>query len=162
MKREMTIIGEIMRRPGPVDIEEAIASIGLDIQTETLDADALSVVSVSDMVLSGKVQEGLTRSRTRMVMAHVLGHHLLHADLLNGRGLHIDVKDPARRPNGPLLPKHDAQADRFAITMLVPPFRLSVLLDAGASSRDLVQEFGLTERFFSLLTQGVEQELALE
>lgn len=152
MSNDMAIIGALMREPGPVDVRGAIRELRLEILTADLPEGIRSQTSVKQGRLSSIISNQLTDARQRMQLAHCLGHHILHRDLLDNRGVHLDlVDDLASSRCGILSDHHDRQADTFAMTFLVPTWRFDRMMEEGADSAAMAADFGFPERFMKRL-----------
>lgn len=113
-------------------------------------------------------------SRQRFSIAHMIGHHFLHRDLLSagGRlGANDDLQYRQVRGalcyNPAILPKHEMQANRFAIHLLMPAPIVRRLVSQSLSTAEIADRLAtsigsITIRLetLGLKTENKENRLA--
>lgn len=84
--------------------------------------------------------------RQRFTIAHMIGHHFLHRDLMSepnveGANDSMEFQQIQDAPcyNPAILPKHEIQANRFAIGLLMPSPILQRLVDEGLSVPEIAK-----------------------
>jgi Zn-dependent peptidase ImmA (M78 family) len=113
------------------DLERIARKLGLIVLEEEL-AGRLSEVYFGDAIV---VKRDLPRAVKRELIAHAIGHHLMHA------GNHLTLQDNTYSFGN----YHERQANVFAAWLLVPEEELSTKLEAGKSIPDLAHDFGVTD-----------------
>ena len=113
------------------DLEMIISDLGLIVLEEEL-AGRLSEVYFGDAIV---VRRDLPRAVKRELVAHAIGHHLMHA------GNHLTLQDNTYSFGN----YHEKQANVFAAWLLVPEAELTAKLEAGRSIPDLAHDFGVTD-----------------
>jgi Zn-dependent peptidase ImmA (M78 family) len=113
------------------DLERIISELGLIVLEEEL-AGRLSEVYFGDAIV---VRRDLPRAVKRELIAHAIGHHLMHA------GNHLTLQDHTYSFGN----YHEKQANVFAAWLLVPEHTLTKKLEAGRSVPDLAHDFGVTD-----------------
>lgn len=114
-------------------------------------------VSTIDIAESGRMQyirdtwcilinSKLNPAQQKFTLAHMIGHYLLHRDLMK-KDLHVDLlfgDEAAKNPSFPLEPRHDDQANRIAADILMPA---PLMRDhKNLSLKELSEKFGLPEK----------------
>lgn len=122
----------IYARYGCHDIDHVARSLGVPVY-DLLDSDNLRESYFPGLRAIAVSPDLLTYERRHLV-AHALGHHLLHrkgphADYLK---LHLNHPEgPATTPDEPRAARTEAEAELFAAYLLIPDGKLRPLLDRG-------------------------------
>lgn len=104
----------------PVNVYGLAGDLGLRVSTHNIaESGRMQLICGTWCIL---INIHLTPAQQKFTLAHMIGHYLLHRDLMEN-GLHIDklFGDEAKtNPSYPLEPKHDEQANRIAADILMP------------------------------------------
>ena len=150
MRRIIQQARRVSRENSTLDIETTARRLGIQVQ-EVLESANLKQVYFSDL-RAIVLRPGLPAPERGYLIAHGLGHHLLHRDHIQNTGTHR----PRVMTCGGLLQRGRAtrlerEADLFAAYLLVPDTRLSEVLRQGWVQEDddpvlaLALEFGVPE-----------------
>jgi Zn-dependent peptidase ImmA (M78 family) len=113
------------------DLERIARELDLIVLEEEL-TGRLSEVYFGDAIV---VRADLPRAVKRELVAHAIGHHLMHA------GNHLTLQDNTYSFGN----YHEKQANVFAAWLLVPEDELTAKLEAGRSIPDLAHDFDVTD-----------------
>ncbi len=113
------------------NLDKVTAELGIIVLEEEL-AGRLSEIYFGDAIV---VRRDLPRAVKRELIAHAIGHHLMHA------GNHLTLQEHTYSFGN----YHEKQANVFAAWLLVPEPTLTKKLAAGRSVPDLARDFGVTD-----------------
>lgn len=113
------------------DLDRIADSLGLIVLEEELEG-RLSEVYFGDAIV---VRADLPRAVKRELIAHAIGHHLMHA------GNHLTLQGNTYSFGN----YHEKQANVFAAWLLVPEDQLTEKLNASRALPDLAHDFGVTD-----------------
>jgi len=125
------------------DLERIARELDLIVLEEELEG-RLSEVYFGDAIV---VRSDLPRAVKRELVAHAIGHHLMHA------GNHLTLQGNTYSFGN----YHEKQANVFAAWLLVPEHELTEKLAAGRALPDLAHDFGVTDELmmFRLQIRGL-------
>ena len=125
------------------DLERIAGALGLIVLEEEL-VGRLSEVYFGDAIV---VRRDLPRAVKRELIAHAIGHHLMHA------GNHLTLENNTYSFGN----YHEKQANVFAAWLLIPEAELTEKLQAGRALPDLAHDFETTDEFmlFRLQIRGL-------
>lgn len=89
------------------------------------------------------IRADLPGTEKRELLAHAIGHHLMHA------GNHFTLQNRIYSTGN----YHEKQADVFAAFLLVPEAELAPKLEVGRSIPDLATDFAVTDELLALRLQ---------
>ncbi len=155
MRRVIRAAREISKKQAGLDIESIARRLGVEVQ-EVLESQNLKQVYFSDLQAI-VLRPGLSAQERGYLIAHGLGHHVLHRNDLHARY--------SGRPRvlrcGSLVTRSRAtkmehEADLFAAYLLVAEDRLKAVLSEGWAKEEDDPILGLSLEF------GVPEELMRE
>lgn len=131
----------------PVPIEKIAKSLGITIQYAPFD-DALSGMAfVKDGISIIGVNALHHPNRQRFTIAHELGHHVLHAELLQS-GVHVDKVVLNRdKMSAQGLDIKEVQANAFAAEILMPSAWIDDIINDGVDVSDETRIAALAKIF---------------
>ena len=132
MRIAMTKAAEA-RQTLSADLDEALDRAGLMVFVRELAGRLREFYTGDSIVLSNQ----LSRPERRELVAHALGHHLLHA----GNQWHQQGRTYSRANY------QERQADVFAAFFLISESELASALASTEAPHELAEEFEVTERF---------------
>lgn len=147
---EVEAVFAILLKPGPADIMAAIAECGIRLTFTDMAGGQSSAIALHDSDFEITLSTSLSAERQRFAAAHELAHYLIHRDFLadhNGSQMHTDYlfMDDAPLAIRPLTSRHDAQASRMAVQMLLPKRKIEDLYERQGvrSAADLSRILGV-------------------
>jgi Zn-dependent peptidase ImmA (M78 family) len=125
------------------DLRKIAEALDLIVLEEDLKG-RLSEVYFGDAIV---VRADLPKAVKRELIAHAIGHHLMHA------GNHLTLQGNTYSFGN----YHEKQANVFAAWLLVPEDQLTKKLQAGEALPDLAHDFGVTDELmmFRLQIRGL-------
>lgn len=114
-------------RVGIIDVFAILADLGVPTRYRSMDPCVTCSISRPRRYdWSIEVNSDLPDQRRRFAAAHALAHYLVHRDLIEDGGRHVDMLfTPGRRVStGGLGPSEDAAANRFACQIMLPGDRI--------------------------------------
>lgn len=142
---ELEIVQDHIRRPGPVDMMPLIEDLGIEYREDDFRYDLTTECGRGGYRIT--VNRNLSNQRKQFAAAHGLAHYLLHRDIISKNGgIHQDTLfDDKRMSGGGISDEYQAQANKFAIQMLMPLHRIRALLAKGMNDVVLLaEEFGVS------------------
>ena len=130
--RDMEIVRRHRQRV-PVDVIGLIKDLGISYHEELMHPDNSGRINRAGWGWAIAVNEDESEQRKRFTAAHELGHYLMHRDLIEEHG-HLDClfgPASAHNPHEPLAPRHEMQANSFAVELLMPADEIRRRYDAG-------------------------------
>lgn len=121
-KSEMTVVQELIERPGAVNVPEIISALGIEYREELMEPGSSGRI---DHVGDGYriiVNSNQSAQRKNFTAAHELAHYLLHRDLLHEQG-HLDRLFDLKsgwQQGSTLSPRHEVEANKLAAQILMP------------------------------------------
>lgn len=135
MRRAIEKAKEIYAEHGN-NLDLICEKLGLEVIEETLDG-RLKEVYFGDSIV---IKKSLPESEKRELVAHALGHHLMHA------GNHLAMQKRIYSFGN----YHERQANAFAAYLLIPQDQLENKLAKAVSVNELAQDFDTTEKLINL------------
>lgn len=144
--RAKAIIADYGVKEPPVPIEKIVKSLGVTIQYASFD-DALSGMAFVRKGISIIGVNALHHpNRQRFTIAHELGHHILHADLLQSE-VHVDkVVLNRNKISAQGVDFREMQANAFAAEILMPSAWLDDIINDGVDLGDEARISALAKR----------------
>lgn len=105
-------------------------------------------------------------TRIRFTLAHMIGHHFFHRDLMHGpasvQGVN-DGKNYRQVPGMPfenprILVEHEMQASRFAISLVMPEAIVERLRDDGLDCAAIAERLECTPAAIELRLAGIDDD----
>lgn len=122
----------------PVDIETLVESLGIDLALlkSADNCSYLAATRCSDLNAIIWFHEGLCPERIRFVIAHELGHLLLHYNQEEFTDLEFANDN-----------KEDREANRFALDLLIPTYAMEEFFSVlkGFDVEEMSKKFGVTQ-----------------
>ncbi len=123
------------RQKAPVNVENLIKELGINLNRSFLAADISGMVECNDKKeYSITVNAADSPFRQRFTMAHELGHYILHRDIL-GDGItdnRMYRSDAGSIYNNQLVnSSHETEANKFAASLLMPKPLIEELKKSG-------------------------------
>lgn len=124
---------EIIEKYKTNDPEKILKKLGVEVLCIPMDGRVKELYFKDHIVL----KEGLEKEESRQLLAHALGHHLLHA------GNHLILKTRKYTFGN----HHEKQADVFAAYLLMPEKKLEKLIDNDLTIYDIAEKFDVLPYF---------------
>lgn len=113
----------------PIQIGEIAKALGVVVKSSTLQADISGEIREANGTFVIRVNRHDSKNRQRFTIAHEIGHYLLHKDKI-GDGIVDDILYRSA-----LSDTLEAQANRIAADLLMPPKLISESLDSFSSKK---------------------------
>ena len=146
---ELDIVQDYMNDE-PVQPEKIIRALGVEYSEVALPTGESGRIEYSDGQFQVVVNANESAQRKRFTAAHELAHYLMHRDLLAQHGRmhrHVDCLfggDACHDRSTPLMPRHEAQANKLAARIIMPASRIRHHFDQGESAMQLAHRFGVS------------------
>lgn len=141
-----TIFGKVndAKKTWPIDVDGLANSLGVKVQ----------YVPMSDEISGALVEEeggvyviilnaNHPRTRQRFTLAHELGHFIHHRPLV-GEGVNDSkayrTTAKARHFNPRVQPKHETEANQFAVSLLMPTGIVSRMRSSGLGAKEVAEK----------------------
>lgn len=128
---QLALINQFKSRQPPIDVEGLAAALGVEVKYSFLDPDTSGVIErVNGDKFRILVNATHPHTRQRFTIAHELGHYMLHRHLIgegiaDNRAYRSDHK--ARYRNTDIGPTQETQANKFAVSILMPDSALAAV-----------------------------------
>ena len=135
MKRVIKLANRILSDYG-TDLDQIAESLGLNVMQEKLEGRLREFYVPGSIVIS----EDLSKKEKRELVAHAIGHHLLHA------GNHLSMQKRIYSFGN----YHEKQANVFAACLLIPIKKLMRMISNKARVDEIAEYFGVREELVRL------------
>lgn len=145
----------------PVPVEKIIKRRDIRIQFSPLDQELSGMALVKDGVAVIGVNALHHPNRQRFTMAHELGHHIMHRDLIDGT-VHIDkgfaiLRRDTLAAQG--TDKMEIEANAFASELLIPKYLLEPVIGTGDIDLDDVDRLQSIAKKFKVSLSALQYRL---
>jgi Zn-dependent peptidase ImmA (M78 family) len=131
----------------PVPVDRIAKSLGISLQYAPLDEELSGMAFIKDGTPVIGVNALHHPNRQRFTLAHEIGHHALHAHLLEGK-VHVDKvilkRDPVAAAG---IDLNEIEANAFASELLMPDPWFSDAIQNGIDIGDEARIASLAKRF---------------
>jgi Zn-dependent peptidase ImmA (M78 family) len=149
----------------PIPVEKIIAELGINYAEEHLPDEDSGMITRVDSAYFIVINEAHPKVRRRFTAAHELGHYVYHRDLI-GDGVVDDAAyrstTSGRYANSRIKPWHEAQANKFAVNLLMPLNLLrktvsELRLEMPRDVSDLAKKFQVSEQALRIRLEALER-----
>jgi Zn-dependent peptidase ImmA (M78 family) len=144
----------------PVPVEKIIKKLGISVRFSPLDDELSGMAVIKDGVSVIGVNALHHPNRQRFTMAHELGHHVMHRDLINGT-IHIDKGFTLWR--GKLAEQGtdsiEIEANAFASELLLPRDLISNVVGLDTLDMDDEHSMNIFAKRFKVSTMALRYRL---
>lgn len=134
----------------PVDVEELVKTLGIDLHYAYLDPDISGQIErVAEDKYRITVNAEDAKTRQRFTIAHELGHYLYHRPVI-GDGVDDDrayrSTQAGKYHNLNIGPREEAEANRFAAALLMPDTVIKSLREEKLSPAQMAEKLGVSRQ----------------
>lgn len=141
----------------PVLIERIIRSLGIELNVKTDLQEGID--GVLERLRSGSYSISIHKDRNvfqrRFLIAHLLGHYMLHAHLIKDGVAEGPLKHQSESYNPKIGEREESDANRFAVELLLPRKLLILETITNQTLEDISNMFLVTQRAMEIRLTGL-------
>lgn len=161
---DITLYGQAAKKEF-VDLEALCGALGVGLETQPYKPGLHGTLQRQCGKWTIGVSGSLSFNRRRFVIAHEIGHYILHRDLVALREGTAGVTDDAdmRQLGGSLhnphvLPLHERQANEMAFRLLMGAEKMRFLLKEGLDAAQIAPLIGVTKGVVEIRIETLKAE----
>ncbi len=155
---ELSLINEATQT-APINFLDLYEQIGIVLRRTTLEPGVDSTIYCCNGVTNVTVTNSykMNSDRFRFTLAHNLGHHIMHRDILaKSRQMHVDRLWEEGGSPAPLSANQDNFANRLAIQMLAPVAVIRHLIAEGYNVEQMAAHLMVSPKMMELRVKGLQ------
>lgn len=138
----------------PVDVDGLAESLGISVRYAPMPAEISGALVCEGKSYAITVNSRHPRTRQRFTLAHELGHYIHHRHIIGG-GVNdskaYKTTGDAEHFNPRILPKHETEANQFAVSLLMPKELVDQLSATGMSAEAVARELEVAPKAAAIL-----------